>query len=437
MSKTTYEAKVPTIDDFCDPEPVEQKEMFPGFPCFLFTSEDLKKAKSRDDLPCKCARCGKSFPVQKHEIQRKIKHSKSKCFCSNSCHISWKNTGGKAPEERKSYVCENCGRTVSVEEYYGSGRFCSEFCSHSYVAKMTHTEEFKKRVSAKLKTHIKAKKQKKIQEPTKISYKDHFLEPSELMHLLSKWNIKDAAALLQIPKSRVLLFANQNSIAIPNNYVNSNAYALINACRHFLNKSFEDGSITLSDLSQVQNSCIRLLRSGQCTTKELCTIHLGMKRANPSFITHCLHISLPSLSDGVKTSYYKKHPRDKSDYEKYRAEASFKFSSVLYPYVKNAELLKQYKWLSKENPKDDGITRDHRVSIQYGYEHNIDPYLISHPANCEFMLRNDNSSKQDKCSITVEQLIEEVEWWNENIIHKIFNDFQKETPEYRKNIVKA
>lgn len=338
--------------------------------------------------------------------------------------------------EQKSYICQNCKKVVKYSDYYGSGRFCSSFCAHSYVGKIIHTEEVKKKVTAKCKIHIEAKKQKKQQELLRIAYKDHFLEPYELVQLFSKWNVKDVAAILEIPKSKVIFFAKQNSIAIPDNYVNPNAYALIKACRHMLNKPFKDGSITLLDLSQVQNSCIRLIRSGQCTTKELCISYLGMKRANPSFITHCLHISLPSLSEGVKTSYYKKHQKNKTDYEKYRAEASFNFSSKLYPYVKNAELLKQYEWYNKNYPKVNGITRDHRISIQYGYEHNIDPYLISHPANCEFMLRNDNSSKCDKCSITVEQLIEEVEWWNENIIYKIFNNFQKEIPEYRKNIIK-
>ena len=207
--------------------------------------------------------------------------------------------------EQKSYICQNCKKVVKYSDYYGSGRFCSSFCSHSYVGKIIHTEEVKKKVAAKCKAYIEAKKQKRQQELLRIADKDHFLEPSELMQLFSKWNVKDVAAILEIPKSRVIFFAKKNNITIPDNYVNPNACALIKACRHMLNKPFEDGSITLSDLSQVQNSCIRLIRSGQCTTKELCTIHLGMKRTNPSFITHCLHIPLPSLSEGIKTSYYK------------------------------------------------------------------------------------------------------------------------------------
>lgn len=50
------------------------------------------------------------------------------------------------------------------------------------------------------------------------------------------------------------------------------------------------------------------------------------------------------------------------------------------------------------------------------------------------MLRDNNSSKNSSCSITIDELIERVEWWNENIIHNIFNDFQKPLPKYKQNM---
>lgn len=60
-----------------------------------------------------------------------------------------------------------------------------------------------------------------------------------------------------------------------------------------------------------------------------------------------------------------------------------------------------------------GVSRDHKFSINEAFKQKIDPYLISHPANCELLRHNVNSSKCDKCSITKEQLIENVEKWNE------------------------
>ena len=43
----------------------------------------------------------------------------------------------------------------------------------------------------------------------------------------------------------------------------------------------------------------------------------------------------------------------------------------------------------------------------------IDPYIISHPANCEIMQHSQNSSKFNKCSITIEDLLKNIKIWNE------------------------
>jgi len=60
-----------------------------------------------------------------------------------------------------------------------------------------------------------------------------------------------------------------------------------------------------------------------------------------------------------------------------------------------------------------------RVSIIYGFNNNINPNLISHPANCEIITQSNNSSKREKCSITVEELKEQIKEWD--IKYGIYN----------------
>ena len=38
-------------------------------------------------------------------------------------------------QAKSIYICENCGKTVLPENYYGSSRFCYRKCSITYVSK--------------------------------------------------------------------------------------------------------------------------------------------------------------------------------------------------------------------------------------------------------------------------------------------------------------
>jgi len=42
--------------------------------------------------------------------------------------------------------------------------------------------------------------------------------------------------------------------------------------------------------------------------------------------------------------------------------------------------------------------------IRYGFNNNINPEIISHPANCQLISQRKNSSKHMNCSITIEEL---------------------------------
>jgi hypothetical protein len=81
---------------------------------------------------------------------------------------------------------------------------------------------------------------------------------------------------------------------------------------------------------------------------------------------------------------------------------------------------KNYK-INKEviNPKNLKIGRgnyhlDHKFSIHEGFKNNLSPHIISALENLEILTEYQNCSKQSKCSITLEELIEKTEYLLKN-----------------------
>jgi len=52
------------------------------------------------------------------------------------------------------------------------------------------------------------------------------------------------------------------------------------------------------------------------------------------------------------------------------------------------------------------------ISVKEGYKLKIDTNLLSHPANCKLMVHTDNNSKNDKSSISLEELKNRIEYFN-------------------------
>ena len=71
----------------------------------------------------------------------------------------------------------------------------------------------------------------------------------------------------------------------------------------------------------------------------------------------------------------------------------------------------RYQILSEWDPsiiKQDGFVRDHKFSRKMGYELSINPIILRHPFNCEYITPIQNSTKRDKCSITLDELFNEI-----------------------------
>tara|TARA_Y100000296_G_C5096386_1_gene217586 strand:- start:67 stop:738 length:672 start_codon:yes stop_codon:yes gene_type:complete len=119
-------------------------------------------------------------------------------------------------------------------------------------------------------------------------------------------------------------------------------------------------------------------------------------------------------------SYKKYHTTAKIKIETYRARANFKFNVYDYKEEFDLTLLEKYGWYSpggkygkNKNTNFSGISRDHMYSIKDGYDNNINPNILSHPANCKLVLHNkENLVKGRKSSITIEELLDKIKLWD-------------------------
>lgn len=98
----------------------------------------------------------------------------------------------------------------------------------------------------------------------------------------------------------------------------------------------------------------------------------------------------------------------------YRKKASFSLQLDILPRIKGYSRLCKYGRYSSANK--DGMTLDHRLSIKVGFDNDIPPYILAHPANCEFLSLKENSSKNKKCSISYEQLIKAIDTWDSQLV---------------------
>ena len=94
----------------------------------------------------------------------------------------------------------------------------------------------------------------------------------------------------------------------------------------------------------------------------------------------------------------------------YKEQCQFNLAGVI-ERIEGFELLKQHGIYHRLHNKH-GVVRDHIVSVHYGYKNNIDPKVISHPANCRFILHSQNAKKTFKCELTIEDLMKRIDKWD-------------------------
>lgn len=85
-----------------------------------------------------------------------------------------------------------------------------------------------------------------------------------------------------------------------------------------------------------------------------------------------------------------------------------------YPDEFDFELIRENGWYSPSNKGNNlgGVSRDHMYSVKDGFENNVPPELLSHPANCRLIIHNENSSKNRNSCITLDELKERIALWD-------------------------
>lgn len=112
-------------------------------------------------------------------------------------------------------------------------------------------------------------------------------------------------------------------------------------------------------------------------------------------------------------------PYTKTEKQKYYNAARFKFNVYDYSAEFDLKLIETLGWYTCPGKKRkneikniNGVSRDHIISISYGFKHNIDPKIISHPANCKILPHKINKIKSSQCELTVQQLYEKIAEWD-------------------------
>ena len=97
--------------------------------------------------------------------------------------------------------------------------------------------------------------------------------------------------------------------------------------------------------------------------------------------------------------------------KRYRMDCKFNFNLADYKEEFDFSLVEQYGWYSPSNKKNNlgGVSRDHMFSVKDGFEMNIDPKILSHPANCKLLIHSKNISKHRNSSIALEELLKRIE----------------------------
>ena len=95
-------------------------------------------------------------------------------------------------------------------------------------------------------------------------------------------------------------------------------------------------------------------------------------------------------------------------YEDYRRFCSFRIKKEDYYKIKNYDLYLKYGIYNTRKKDKIGCHLDHIYSVNDGFNNNINPKIISHIENCQFLLSNVNSSKGSRSDISLEKLLENI-----------------------------
>lgn len=377
-------------------------------PTFRFSIQEYQKAKVRDTLQCHCTICNKDFYTEKRRINKVLKGKINSLYCSRNCAYKALR---KSIEKCKSYYCETCGSLVDTSHYYGSGRFCSKRCANAYSSSFVSIEDKRRNIQPAI------LKCKEISEASKSRYQINDYET--LVKYLQTWNPSDLIQLQVLNGATYKKLNKDYDLSLYKSKYLSKQPSTVSFCRTVLQKPIENGSITIDDFKLVQQIIQDHIHRDKLTSQEIGMLYNHQKNTD-SFLRHCIKIKLLSNGEAIHESHMRKIGHLANPQDDYYRQVRFKIPYTLWKYLPGWKLYLKYGIYNPIN-NPNGVDKDHIVSRSYGWKHNIDPYLIRHPANCQFLLHSTNCKKSISCSLTVPQLIERVQAFNETILDPDFN----------------
>lgn len=189
------------------------------------------------------------------------------------------------------------------------------------------------------------------------------------------------------------------------NLVPKTKHSLIKFCKIVLHKQDD---ISYDDVCQVKQIIENYLFVENLSPTDIKNKYQLQYTDFGMFLKRSLEIKLKSTKDAV-INYYRRSGKivtdDKLLYQKF---CQFNFDPYSIPVIPGYHLLLQFG-IYHPNNNPNGICRDHIVSIEYGWRNKVDPSIISHPANCQFLTNLDNVKKNSASWLNLDQLLERIE----------------------------
>ena len=308
------------------------------------------------------------------------------------------------------YICKYCGKSFSeLPSKYASGNFCSKECARKYSSQLANTEEKRLEKSNSLKEYNSIHKRKTIhKEIANKTKKEIELILSQIQSMYEDYNFYDMSKIINIPTNRIKSIAKKHNIEENKKFLPAIKTSATSFCKLVLNKNT---SVTYDDFYIVKQILEDYLYKDNLSPQEIQNIYKTSHKNFTDFLKTVFHIKMRNYSKAVCLHYYKIGAyNNKTEKELYKIKASFSFGLEDFKKVKGFELVQKYGMYSSTNIN--GVARDHMISMEYGWENNIPPEVIAHPANCEIIIQRNNSSKGKNCSISLEELYERIKNWN-------------------------
>ena len=397
------------------------------YPLFLFSYEEYLSVKSHTELPIKCSHCGETFYRQKKQLTSDIKKGKLNFYCCKKCS----DNARIKPNEERTYTCKLCGKVFTeLPSKYASGDFCSKDCARKYSSQFASTEEIRKKKSDDMcdklgiphKETLLPKRSERtkrnicyiprpkvsVEEHIKKSQEENEIFYNQIMELYEDYNFTDIQKKLNISHNKFKSIKELYSIKENTKFISHKQLGVIKFCKHILHK---ETSITIDDYNKVKNILLKHLYEDNMSPLDIKNLYQFEYSDFGMLLKGSFDIKLRSLKDASKNYHTNIGTYDnKTEKEIYYLNCAFRFGLDDFKRVEGFDLIQKYGMYSVPDNLN-GMARDHMISIYYGWTHNIPPEVIRHPANCRIINQRENSSKGEKCSISIEELYERIKNW--------------------------